>query len=271
MVAVLENKTDTGRTTWKERQGIRYLLFPRLGETGLSLHAFTSRPFDLGFGRRKREDVLRDRKEVCQALGINFLLLTAGEQVHGARVVKAGEEERGRGTLGSEGAIRQADGFISNVPGVPLTILTADCVPIFILDPVRKAIGLVHAGWKGTLCRMTERVVIRMEEEYGSRPEELIAALGPSIGPCCYQVGEEVVGDFRKRFPDRSAFISSQSAGEKWILDLWKATRLQLMRVGVKDDNIINSRICTSCHNDVFFSRRRNGSPTGRMMSFMML
>ncbi|MCD5401567.1 peptidoglycan editing factor PgeF [candidate division NPL-UPA2 bacterium] len=270
MVA-LENKMDTRRIAWREQRGIRHLVFPRLGEAGLSLHAFTSRPYDLGFGRRKREEVLKDRRKVCQVLGINFLLLTAGEQVHGARVVKAGEEERGRGTLNSEGAIRQTDGFISNVPGVPLTILTADCVPIFILDPVRKAIGLVHAGWKGTLCRMTERVVTMMEEEYGSRPEELIVALGPSIGPCCYQVGEEVVTAFRERFPDWPSFISSKLAGERWTLDLWEATRLQLMRVRVKDDNIINSQMCTSCHNDVFFSRRRDGSPTGRMMSLMML
>lgn len=271
MVALLENKVDTKKVAWREQRGIRYLVFPRLGEAGLSLHAFTSRPFDLGFGRRKREDVLKDRRKVCQAIGINFLLLTAGEQVHGARVVKAGERERGRGTLNAEGAIRQTDGFISNVPDVPLTILTADCVPIFILDPVRRAIGLVHAGWKGTLNRMAERVIIKMEEEYGSQPEELIAALGPSIGPCCYQVGEDVVNVFRKQFPDWPAFILSKLAEEKWTLDLWEATRLQLMRVGIKDDNTINSRMCTSCGNDVFFSRRRDGFPTGRMMSLVML
>ncbi len=271
MVTTLENKTNNGRMAWREEQGIRHLIFPRFGEAGLSLHAFTSRPFDLGFGRREREDVLKDRRKVCRVLGINFLLLTAGEQVHGARIVKAGEEERGRGTLSSEGAIRQADGFISNVPGVPLTILTADCIPIFVLDPVRKAIGLVHAGWRGTLCRVTESVVMMMGEEYGSRPEELIVALGPSIGPCCYEVGEEVVSAFQEQFTDWPSFISSKLAGERWILDLWEATRLQLIRVKVKDDNIINIRMCTSCHNDVFFSRRRDGSPAGRMMSLMML
>lgn len=271
MVTTLKNKMDTGRTAWRERQGIKYLVFPRLGESGLSRHAFTSRPFDLGFGRRSREEVLKDRRSVCRVLGINFLLLTVGEQVHGAGIVKASKEERGRGTLSPEGAIRRVDGFISNVPNVPLTIFTADCVPIFILDPVRKAIGLVHAGWRGTLCRMTERVVTMMEKEYGSRPEELIVALGPSIGPCCYQVGREVVSAFQEQFPDWSSFISSKPDGERWALDLWEATRIQLMRVKVKDDNIINGRVCTSCHNDIFFSLRRDGFPTGRMMSLMML
>lgn len=262
---------DTKRIVWKEERGIRYLVFPRLREAGLPLHAFTARPFDLGFGRKKRGEVLRDRREVCRVLGINFLLLTAGEQVHGARVAKAGEEARGRGAISPEGAIRRVDGFISNVSEVPLTIFTADCIPIFILDPVEKAIGLVHAGWRGTLGRMSERAVARMEETYGSRPEDLIVALGPSIGPCCYQVGEEVMSAFREQFSDWSSFISPDPAGEKWTLDLWEANRIQLMRARVKDDNIINSRMCTSCHNDLFFSRRRNGHPAGRMMSLMML
>ncbi len=271
MVAIRENPVDRGKIVWMERRGIKYLIFPRLGEAGLSVHAFTSRPFDLGFGRGKREEILKDRRKVCRILGTNFLLLTVGEQVHGVGIVKVGKEERGRGTLGPEGAIRHTDGFISNVPGVPLTIFTADCVPIFILDSVRNAIGLVHAGWRGTLSRMTERVVTMMEKEYGSRPEDLVVALGPSIGPCCYQVGSEVVTAFREQFPDWSLFMSSDPAGEGWILDLWEANRIQLLRGKVKEHNIINSRICTSCHNDVFFSRRRDGSPTGRMMSIMML
>jgi len=217
----------------------------------------------LGFGRKKREKVLRDRREVCRVLGINFLLLTAGEQ--------AGEEARGRGAIRPEGAIRRVDGLISNVSEVPLTIFTADCVPIFILDPVRKAIGLVHAGWRGTLGRVSEGAVAMMEETYGSRPGDLVVALGPSIGPCCYQVGEEVMSAFRETFPDRLLFISPDPPGEKWTLDLWEANRIQLMRAGVKDDNIINSRMCTCCHNDLFFSRRRDGRPAGRMMSLMML
>ncbi|NOX97597.1 MAG: peptidoglycan editing factor PgeF [Nitrospirae bacterium] len=262
---------DPNKISWKEEQGTRYLVFPPLGEAGLSTHAFTSRPLDLGFGREKREEVLKNRRKVCRVLGMNFLLLTAGEQVHGTKIVKVGEAERGRGALSPEGVIRHVDGFISNVPEVPLTILTADCVPIFILDPVRKAIGLVHAGWRGTLCRMTERVVLMMEEEYGSRPEDLIVALGPSIGPCCYQVGEEVASAFQKQFPEWPSFISFELASEKWTLDLWKANRVQLRKVKVRDDNIVDSRMCTSCHNDIFFSLRRDGSPTGRMMSLMML
>ncbi len=262
---------DTEKIVWREEQGIRYLVFPRLGEAGLPLHAFTARPLDLGFGRKKRGEVLRDRREVCRVLGINFLLLTAGEQVHGAKVVKADEEARGRGAIRPEGAIRRVDGLISNVSEVPLTVFTADCVPIFILDPVGKAIGLVHAGWRGTLSRMSERAVAMMRETYGSRPEDLIVALGPSIGPCCYQVGEEVVSAFREQFPDRSSFISPNPAGKKWTLDLWEANRIQLVRVGVKDDNIINSRMCTCCRNDLFFSHRRDGRPAGRMMSLMML
>ncbi len=119
--------------------------------------------------------------------------------------------------------------------------------------------------------RMSERAVAMMEESYGSRPEDLIVALGPSIGPCCYQVGEEVMSAFREQFPDWSSFISPDPDGKKWTLDLWEANRIQLMRGRVKDDNIINSRMCTSCHNDLFFSRRRNGHPAGRMMSLMML
>ena len=250
---------ETEEISCKEKQGIKYLVFPRLEETGLVIHAFTSRPFDLGFGRRPREEILRDRKRMCHVLGVNFLCLTAGEQVHRAEVSTVGREDEGRGALVQEGAIPRVDGSVSNVSEVPLVLFTADCVPLFFLDPVKRAIGLAHAGWRGTLAKAAGKVVRQMKTAYGTRPEELLVTLGPSIGPCCYQVGEEVTNLFHHRFSD----------GRR--LNLWEANREELLNEGVKDENIVNSRICTSCHNDIFFSERRDGSPTGRMMAILML
>ncbi|MCK4261799.1 peptidoglycan editing factor PgeF [bacterium] len=261
MVNVLEveEKMETEKISWREREGIKYLVFPRFEETDLVIHAFTSRPLDLRFGRRPREGILRDRRQVCHILGVNFLCLTAGEQVHRAEVSTVGREDEGRGALTQEGAIPEVDGSVSDVSEVPLVLFTADCVPLFFLDPVKRAIGLAHAGWRGTLARAAGKVVSQMEEVYGTRPEDLLVILGPSIGPCCYEVGEEIINLFHHRFSD----------GRR--LNLWEANREELLSEGVKDENIVNVGICTSCHNDIFFSERRDGSPTGRMMALLML
>ncbi len=250
---------EVEKICWREREGIRYLIFPRFEETGLLIHAFTSRPLDLGFGRRPREEILRNRKRICQILGVNFLYLTSGEQVHRAEVSTVGREDKGRGALLQEGAIPRVDGSVSNVPEVPLVLFTADCVPLFFLDPVKRAIGLAHAGWRGTLAKAAGKVVSQMREAYGTRPGNLLVALGPSIGPCCYQVGEEVISLFHHRFSD----------GRR--LNLWEANREELLSEGIKEENIVNAGMCTSCHSDIFFSERRDGSPTGRMMALLML
>ena len=255
----VEEEMETEKISWKEREGIRYLVFPQLEGTGLVVHAFTSRPPDLGFGRRPREEILKNRRQVCHILGVNFLCLTAGEQVHQAEVSTVGREDEGRGALSQEGAIPKVDGSVSNVSAVPLVLFTADCVPLFFLDPVKRAIGLAHAGWRGTLANAAGKVVSQMKTAYGTRPEDLLVTLGPSIGPCCYQVGEEVLSLFHHRFSD----------GRR--LNLWEANREELLSEGVKDENIVNSEICTSCHSDIFFSERRDGSPTGRMMALLML
>ncbi len=154
-----------------------------------------------------------------------------------------------------------ADAFVTNQIGLPIAIRTADCVPVFIFDPTKKAAGLVHAGWKGTSHRIVEKTVEKMESLFDCWPQDLKIALGPAIRSCCYQVGPE----FKDQFPDE---ITERE--EKFFLDLCLANQHQLIEVGVPRENIFDSGICTCCRKD-YFSFRRDGEKAGRMISLMEL
>lgn len=184
-------------------------------------------------------------------------------QVHGDRVHRVWEKrEFGWSEFRDD---RQGDAMITGLPGVVLTILTADCVPILLYDPVRKAVGAAHAGWRGTDLEILPKTIRAMQEEYGSRPEELLVGIGPAIGACCYEVGLEVAERFVK-YPHAVA-----SCGEKFRLDLKEINRLQALKAGVKEMNIEHSPICTSCEREEFFSYRAEDGCDGRFASCIML
>lgn len=177
-------------------------------------------------------------------------------QVHGSRIIVAAEETAAESSFPEE-----ADGAVTNVCCLALTVRTADCLPIFIFDPRRKCIGLIHAGWRGARQEIPSRAVRLLEKRFGCRPQDIRVAFGPAIRPCCYAVGEE----FKDYFPDET-----MERGEKRYFDLPKASRNQLLRCGIKEANIFDCGICTCCDTD-YFSYRREGERTGRMISLMML
>ncbi len=162
-------------------------------------------------------------------------------------------------------ALREGDGLLSDRAGVLLGILTADCVPVLVVDPVRRAVGAFHAGWRGTVQGIAEKGVARMVQEFGSRPGELLAAIGPSIGPCCYGVGDELRDQFAGRFPYAGDLFSPRAGG--WQLDLWEANRRQLLHAGLAEAGVWSMRTCTACHVDRFFSHRKEQGNTGRMLA----
>lgn len=188
-------------------------------------------------------------------------------------------------------AAPQADAAISSRAGLLLGIQTADCVPILLADPRRKIVAAVHAGWRGTLARIAAKTLGRMRLEFGTNPEDVLAALGPAIGPCCYEVGPEVAQAFLGQFADAAEWFEGPfdrlSSGEEpnplpWLtmmppghdpppervqLDLRAANRWQLVDAGVRPRNIAVSALCTSCRSGLFFSYRKEGPATGRMMS----
>jgi len=181
----------------------------------------------------------------------------------------------------------KGDASVTNRAGVLLAVQTADCVPILVVDPKKRAVAAIHAGWKGTLARIAEKAVGRMRLEFGSKPADLLAALGPSIGPCCYEVGAEFVTKFTAQFADASEYFDEPRTGDEpnplqWLsmappghqppprnvhLDLPKANRAQLLAAGLSPLNIFLGGLCTACRTDFFFSHRREGARSGRLLS----
>ncbi len=262
--------------------GVRYFTY-ELFEPFLNLtNAVTTRlggrsaaPFDsLNMGFHVGDDpdsVLENRAIVAQVLGFEPESLTVASQVHGAAVAALRLRDRGRGSVDAADAIPGTDAMITNETDVPLAILVADCVAISLYDPVKNAIGMVHAGWKGTLARVAEAAVRRMTDEYGSDPAEIVAGLSPAIGPCHYEIGSDVASSYQSAFgEDASRMIVTGSNGTL-RLDIWEANVHQLLRAGVVGPRIGASRRCTACEPERFYSYRRDGVRTGRFCGVIML
>ena len=216
------------------------------------------------------QHVRANRALVCEALAINPEDLVAAVQVHGKRVEVIGPEHKGKGALDYNTAIPETDALITNVPGVPLSSYYADCVPILLYDPVRTCVGLAHAGWRGTVQQIAGATVRKMAEVYGCNPAEMLAGIGPSIGPCCYQVDDPVRQTLEENFPYWNQLL--KPAGQnRWLLDLWQTNQRVLLEAGLKPGNITVAGFCTACQSDLFFSYRAHQGKTGRMASLIMI
>ena len=204
------------------------------------------------------ELVLENRRKLASALGVPLESFTFAEQVHDGRVVAIRREQRGSGAFDSDTAIEAADAMVTDVPGICLTVLLADCVPILFYHPGRKVIGIAHAGWRGTTRSIAKRTLEVLVEEFGCDPGGMLVGLGPSVGPCCYEVGPDVASLFDSRFLNGR------------YLDLREANRFQLVQMGVPEDNIEVAGVCTCCDHELFFSARRSPR-TGRFGAGIML
>ncbi len=235
--------------TFPSFRNITCAFFTRLG--GASRPPFDS----LNVGHTVGDDlnaVEENHRRIFKALGISRSQVVTARQVHGLEVALVDERHAGK-------VVRDADGLVTSAPGIFLMLRFADCVPVVLYDPVKRAVGLLHAGWKGSIMGIAFRAVELMREAFGSRPEEILAGIGPSIGPCCYEVGEDVAGLAREFFPDPPLTFTPQG---KMHLDLWELNRRWLLRAGVKEVEI--ARLCTFCHSDEFFSHRASRGLTGR-------
>jgi YfiH family protein len=281
---------------WKTRRaaGIDLLVADSLAAIPWLMHGFSTRPggesrlgeervLNLGFTDWDRRDrVTRNRGKLLRALGAEKMPLVALRQIHSdaAHVFSAAPAEP-----------LQGDVAISNEPGLLLTVQTADCVPILLADSKRGVVAAVHAGWRGTLARVAVKALGRMRLEFGTRPEDATAALGPAIGRCCYEVGPEVAQVFASQFapasdwfdgPFEQLAFADEPNPLPWLnmmppghqpppprvqLDLRAANRWQLEDAGVAPRNIAVSTLCTACRTDLLFSYRREGVGTGRLMA----
>jgi YfiH family protein len=164
---------------------------------------------------------------------------------------------------GGSGRVGEGDALMTDVPGVRVGVRTADCIPILLVDPTCRAVAAVHAGWRGTAQNICSKTVAAMGRQFGSRPEELLGAVGPGIGPCCYEVGPEVAVRFRDLFPERDDLDRPAH------LDLPLANRRQLLAAGLQPEHVWLARLCTFCSGDEFHSWRREGDQAGRMIAMV--
>lgn len=266
---------------YEQAHGLEVLTVPAFIETGLVEHCFTTRtggvssgPFtELNLGFTVGDDlanVQENRGRVAHLMGFSLEHLIGAKQIHGNGIRRVSSSDRGRGALEYDTAIGDTDGLITDEIGVPLSTYHADCVPVYFLDTVTPAIGLAHAGWKGTSLQIAKRTMEEMIQAYGTEPANCLAAIGPSIGPCCYEVDIRVKKAFGDSFFDEKELFR-QTSWDRWHLDLWLANQRIIELAGVPRDQIFSSRECTACQVDKFFSHRQEGGNTGRMGAFIML
>lgn len=240
----------------------RLITIPTIESIDNIQHAFTTRQGGLG-ARNSGIKAPDDWNAVAEAFGIAPDRLVTVNQVHGEAIVTID----GQNYPSMRRA--QADALITNVRGIAIGIETADCVPILLIDPVTPAIGAVHAGWRSTVQKIVQKAVTKMQDEFGSDPSRMIAAIGPAIGPECYEVDEPVMGPMRQNFPFWNEIARSRGR-DKWGLDLVKLNRMELLQIGLAEKNVHSLGMCTSCRKDLFYSFRVEGR-TGRMLSAVMI
>ena len=231
---------------------------------GVSKEEFTSLNFG-GYTRDLPENVKENRRRVMEAVGIEGFTEAFVRQVHGDLVCCI----QSRDILEEETlTINNADGITTNVENMLLLTLHADCLPLFFFDPVRRVAAVSHAGWRGTAKHIGPKTIRKMELEFGSRPEDIMTAVGPGISLCCFEVGSEVYGAFQAVFPEIDTCAISMDNG-KYKLDLKKINEIQLRKAGA--GTVLVSGYCTMCREDLFFSHRRDNGKTGRMGAGIIL
>lgn len=278
MVAV----TGSGTTELKEKNHVPYIQFKNLSATGIVKHGFSTRKggvstgifssMNLNFKRGDDPDaVMENYRRMAAALNMRVEDMVLSDQTHTTNVRVITEEDRGKGILKPQD-YSDVDGMITNVPEIVLVTSYADCVPLYFVDPVRKAIGLSHSGWKGTVGHIGQKTVWKMHEVYGSEPKDIVAAIGPSICQSCYEVSDDVAEAFRANFTaDEAADILLDKGNGKYQLDLWKANWYVLADAGILPEHLSVTDLCTACHPDLMWSHRKTNGQRGGLSAFLSL
>lgn len=277
---IILNKKNRTTTSIKFGNGIPYISFNALEQTGMVVNAFSTRQggvsvgclesMNLGFNRGDLdENVLKNHKIFAKAVGFPYENIVTTNQTHTTNVRVVTKEDCGKG-ITKDRDYSDVDGLITNVPGIVLTTYYADCVPLYILDPVNKAIGLSHSGWKGTVKRIGDNTLKLMNENYGTNPKDVICCIGPSICQDCYEISEGVANEFINEFGKNNKILYNKGNG-KYQLNLWESVKQVFLDAGVEYDNIYTTDICTCCNKDELFSHRGHHGKRGNLAAFLML
>lgn len=264
-----------------EDKSVPLLYFPILENTGIVEHCFTTRAggvsegiFDslnLSFTRGDDESaVMENYDRLAAALDTRKEQFVCTDQTHTTNVIRVGKEDCGYGVTRQK-PYTDVDGLVTDEPGVVLSTFFADCVPLYFVDTVNRAIGLSHSGWRGTVGRMGQRTLEKMATEFGTNPKDVVAAVGPSICQDCYEVSEDVAEEFIREFSGHADEILINKGNGKYQLDLWKTNEIVLIEAGVKKENIAVTNICTCCNPDLLFSHRASKGKRGNLGAFMYI
>lgn len=255
---------------------VPFLSYPLLEKTGIVNHGFSTRLGGVSTGHCSTmnisttrgddpESIAENKRRIAGAIGVDVDSMTFTHQTHTTNVAVVKETDRG-------GRFLETDGMITNVPGICLVTFYADCVPLYLVDPVKKAIGMSHSGWRGTVGKMGKVTVQKMVEEYGCNPADIVAAIGPSICQDCYEVSEDVIDEFKKNFDENLwGDLFYQKENGKYQLNLWRANEEVFLEAGIKKNHIAVTNVCTHCNPDILFSHRTSGFNRGNLSAFLAL
>ncbi len=290
---------NTTEAYLEQKAGIPYLSFPVLAQFPFLKHGFSTRlggvssgvlasmnfGSDSGPDQDTAENVQENYTRIAKAIGVEVRSMVISKQVHKTNIRRVTEADCGKGLFRPRD-YDEIDGLITDRPNITLVTKYADCVPLYFVDPVKKAIGLTHSGWRGTVAGIGRLTVEEMKNAYDSRPEDIIAVIGPSICRQCFEIGEEVAVEFEKAFPQQQGeilFPLESSAKQttiaetelpprkKYLCDLWSANQAVLLSAGLSASNIHISGVCTSCHPELLFSHRRTQGKRGTLAAFLSL
>ena len=265
-----------------QKNGVTWLTYPAFEKIPGIVHGFSTRlggvsqgiyeSMNLSFTRGDNEDAVRENyRRLSDAMGFSMGDIVTSDQTHTTNVHVVTETDRGNG-ITKPRPYTDVDGMITNVPGLVLATFYADCVPLFFVDPVHKAIGLSHSGWRGTVGKIGKVTVEKMAEEFQTDPSELYAAIGPSICQDCYEVSEDVIKKFCENYDENLwPEIFYQKENGKYQLNLWKANESVFLESGILPEHIAVTNVCTHCNPDILFSHRTTGNERGTLSAFLAL
>ncbi len=277
--------TDTRQIFYLEDEsrigGVLLLKFPLLDKTGIVEHGFTTRMGGVSRGIFSTLNVSYTRGDDVSAVDENYRRIARSlhaevsdfvlsDQTHTTNIRKVTRKDCGKGIL-RDRDYHDIDGLITDEPGIVLAAFFADCVPLFFVDPVHHAAGISHSGWRGTIGRMGRETVCAMQAAYGSRPEELVCAVGPSICQSCYEVSEDVAARFLEEFPGAGRELCEPALPGKYQLNLWKANERVLLEAGIRPEHLAVTNICTCCNDKLLFSHRASQGRRGNLGAFIKL
>ncbi len=265
-----------------EKNKVVYLTFPALDSFDFIRHGFSSRyggvsegyfsEMNLSFTRGDQEDhVMENYRRIADAIGFSLEDIVCSDQTHTTNIREVGLKDRGKGILCPRD-YTDIDGFVTNAKGPVLATSYADCVPVYLVDPKNKAVALLHSGWRGTVNNIAGKAVLMLQEKYESAPEDLVAAIGPSICQDCYEISEDVAEKFKATYTkDELVRILRDDHNGKYHLNLWEAVLCNLRKSGLAEENIHLPNLCTCCNPEFLFSHRASKGKRGNLEAFLQI